>query len=131
MLKYTQSVASPQVVTAVDTIAAQHDAIRVTRGRKVLELRPQVAWDKGRALLHLVEALGLSDANDVLPIYIGDDRTDEDAFSVLQNWGVGILVSTVPKPTAATFTLADPQQVRNFVSVRWCLCWSSSSCIAS
>lgn len=54
----------------------------MTRGRKVLELRPKVDWDKGKALLHLVEALGLDGEGDVLPLYIGDDRTDEDAFRV-------------------------------------------------
>ncbi len=44
----------------------------------------QVDWDKGRALLHLLEVLGLQEQADVLPIYIGDDKTDEDAFKALQ-----------------------------------------------
>ncbi len=34
----------------------------------------QVEWDKGHALAHLLGALGLDGADDVLPIYIGDDR---------------------------------------------------------
>ena len=101
-----------QVKDAVHGIAARHADVHVTRGRKVLELRPRVAWDKGRALLHLLEALGLAGQPDVVPIYIGDDRTDEDAFEVLRGYGIGILVSTVAKATAATFSLSDPDQVR-------------------
>jgi trehalose 6-phosphate phosphatase len=43
-------------------------------------VRPRVAWDKGDALAHLLLALGLGDAASVHAVYIGDDRTDEDAF---------------------------------------------------
>lgn len=56
----------------------------------------QVDWDKGTALVHLLKALHLDDPHDVLAIYIGDDRTDEDAFRELAalNIGFGILVSS-------------------------------------
>lgn len=75
------SAASPSaVVGVVDAVSAAHPELRVTRGRKVLEVRPQVDWDKGTALAHLLEMLGLADPSQVYCIYIGDDRTDEDAF---------------------------------------------------
>lgn len=79
----------------------------------------QVNWDKGRALLHLLEVLGLQEQADVLPIYIGDDKTDEDAFKAIQgpNSGVGILVSTKAKPTAAAYTVRDPDEVAAFLKM--------------
>lgn len=43
-------------------------------------LHRQVDWDKGTALAHLLELLGLADPERVFSLYIGDDRTDEDAF---------------------------------------------------
>lgn len=33
-------------------------------------------------LMILIFFIGYADSNDVLPVYIGDDRTDEDAFKV-------------------------------------------------
>jgi trehalose-6-phosphatase len=55
----------------------------------------------------------LDDCSGVLPLYIGDDRTDEDAFSLFKErgCGCGILVSTVAKPTAAAYSLRDPSEV--------------------
>jgi trehalose 6-phosphate phosphatase len=53
----------------------------------------------------------------VFPIYIGDDRTDEDAFKVLRSrgQGAGILVSKFPKETSASFSLREPAEVRDFL----------------
>jgi len=48
-----------------------------------MEIRPNVNWDKGRALVYLLDTLGFDNLNNVLPVYLGDDRTDEDAFKVL------------------------------------------------
>ncbi|GER28022.1 haloacid dehalogenase-like hydrolase superfamily protein [Striga asiatica] len=83
----------------------------------VLEVRPVIDWDKGKAVKFLLESLGFSNRNDVLPIYIGDDRTDEDAFKVLRkkNRGYGVLVSAVPKESSASFSLKDTSEVQDFL----------------
>jgi trehalose 6-phosphate phosphatase len=45
-----------------------------------VQVRPRVDWDKGAALAHLLGMLGLANPAAVFALYIGDDRTDEDAF---------------------------------------------------
>jgi trehalose 6-phosphate phosphatase len=50
----------------------------------VFEVRPNLEWNKGKALEYLMEVLGIATAADVLPLYLGDDRTDEDAFHSLR-----------------------------------------------
>jgi trehalose 6-phosphate phosphatase len=74
-------------------------------------------WDKGKALEFLLESLGFGSSSDVLPVYIGDDRTDEDAFKVLKKrgQGVGILVTKCPKETSASYSLQDPGEVMEFL----------------
>ncbi|KAJ4800217.1 Trehalose 6-phosphate phosphatase [Rhynchospora pubera] len=105
------------VVQYVNNVAKVYPKLRVTHGRKVLEIRPLIDWDKGKAVEFLLESLGLTNSETVLPIYIGDDRTDEDAFKVLKkrNCGYGILVSSVPKETDAVFSLKDPSEVMAFL----------------
>ncbi|RDY01951.1 putative trehalose-phosphate phosphatase J, partial [Mucuna pruriens] len=78
----------------VRLVLNDYPQLRLTQGRKVLEIRPTIKWDKGKALEFLLESLGYENSNDVFPIYIGDDRTDEDAFKVLRSrgQGIGILV---------------------------------------
>ncbi|XP_020095015.1 probable trehalose-phosphate phosphatase 2 [Ananas comosus] len=107
----------------VNAFLKAYPRLRLTHGRKVLEVRPVIDWNKGKAVEFLLESLGLSDCDDVLPIYVGDDKTDEDAFKVLRerSHGFGILVSTVPKETDAFYTLRDPSEVMEFLKslVRW------------
>lgn len=113
-----------EVVTAVEEVVLQYEGLRITRGRKVLEVRPQINWDKGSALVHLLSMLGLEDKEgDVFCLYIGDDRTDEDAFRVLNERGLGggILVSSRVKETEGRWTLRDPREVAMFLQrlVAW------------
>lgn len=87
--------------------------LRVTTGRKVVELRPDIAWDKGKALDWIGERLGPAEVGPDLrlPIYIGDDLTDEDAFDAVRFTGVGIVVrhnEHGDRRSAATFRLECP-----------------------
>jgi trehalose 6-phosphate phosphatase len=103
-----------RVTQAVDTVAAGHHELRRINGKKVYELLPDIDWDKGKAVLWLLETLKL-ERGKVLPIYIGDDRTDEDAFSALEKRGVAILVSEQPQVTAASYWLHNPEEVEEFL----------------
>ncbi|PKA60495.1 putative trehalose-phosphate phosphatase 6 [Apostasia shenzhenica] len=96
----------------VKSMLKEYPKLKLTLGRKVLEIRPLIKWDKGKALEFLLESLGFADSSDVFPIYIGDDRTDEDAFKVLRDrgQGFGILVSKIPKETNASYSLHDPSE---------------------
>ncbi|OIW02390.1 hypothetical protein TanjilG_04983 [Lupinus angustifolius] len=107
----------------VRSVLKEYPKLRLSQGRKVLEIRPSIEWDKGKALEFLLESLGYDNSNNVFPIYIGDDRTDEDAFKVLRSrgQGIGILVSQIPKETNASYTLQDPSEVCQFLQrlVEW------------
>jgi trehalose-6-phosphatase len=61
-----------------------------------------------------LETLGLEGRN-VLPIFIGDDRTDEDGFCALEKRGIGILVSERPHETAASYCLNNSEEVERFL----------------
>jgi len=99
---------------AVDAVAARHRELRRIDGKKVYELLPAVDWDKGNAVIWLLEILR-RERGDLYPIYIGDDITDEDAFRALKQIGTGIVVSEKPQPTAATYSLKDPAEVERFL----------------
>jgi trehalose-phosphatase len=103
-----------KVAAAVDAVAARHRELRKIDGKKVYELLPDIDWSKGKAVLWLLETLELERGN-TLPIYIGDDRTDEDAFSALEKRGVGIVVSEHSQVTAANYCLTNPEEVERFL----------------
>ncbi|XP_051144038.1 probable trehalose-phosphate phosphatase J isoform X2 [Andrographis paniculata] len=112
-----------ELAKRVGLVLEGYPSLRLTQGRKVLEIRPTIKWDKGKALEFLLESLGYANCADVFPIYIGDDRTDEDAFKVLRErgQGFGILVSRTPKDTNASYSLQEPSEVMAFLRrlVEW------------
>jgi trehalose 6-phosphate phosphatase len=103
-----------RIERAVDEAVAAVPGLRKAHGKMLFELRPALDWDKGRALLWLLDALGL-DRPEVLPLYIGDDLTDEDAFRALAGRGIAILVSEEPRETAAEYRLRDTEEVREWL----------------
>jgi trehalose 6-phosphate phosphatase len=68
-------------------------------------------WDKGAALTALLNV----QPENVFPVYIGDDETDEDAFTVLRGRGIGIKVGDPLWPTAARGFLPDCPAVVDFL----------------
>lgn len=88
------------------------DAIRLTRGKKVFEIRPNVYWDKGKAVMWMIDALGIKKES---TIYMGDDRTDEDAFSALKEGGMTILVTGRVKRSNAKYFLKNVSEVKTFL----------------
>jgi trehalose-phosphatase len=92
------------------------ERLRKTGGKKVFELRPDIDWHKGKAVLWLLDRLGL-DRPEVVPMYIGDDVTDEDAFEALPSRnGIGILVADEPRPTLASYRLRNPAEAQELLT---------------
>lgn len=93
------------------------DKIKIKLGKKVFEIRPSVEWDKGKVVLWLLARwkFDLKD-KDIIPIYLGDDITDEDAFRVLKNKGIAIFVGKKPRNSYAQHYLKDTREVKDFLS---------------
>jgi len=84
--------------------------IRITEGKKVFEIRPAVKWNKGEIVKWV-----LKKNKKCLPICIGDDITDEDAFRALGEKGISILVAKRRRRTFAQYRLSSPRKVAGFL----------------
>jgi trehalose 6-phosphate phosphatase len=63
---------------------AEQEGFVVHWGRKVLEVRPPVALDKGLGLTALLQSAAAGDGAEIgAALYAGDDTTDIDAFNAL------------------------------------------------
>jgi trehalose-phosphatase len=92
-------------------VPEDHPDLVVVAGKMVWEVRPRVVWNKGTAIGWIRDRLGLAQA---LTFYLGDDRTDEDAFA-----RIGPFVTArvgPPQPTRAGYRIADTDEVAEFLS---------------
>ncbi len=102
----------PLVFDAVDKMLEKHEGHKKGEGKMVVEIKPDIDWHKGKAVLWIMEALGIDKDNNVIPVFIGDDVTDEDAFEAIKDKGLGILVENHGQDTAAAYSLKNVYQVR-------------------
>jgi len=106
--------AVPAVERAVREAVDDADAeLRVTSGKQIFEIRPDVDWDKGAAVEWLRDRL-VPDGEEWFAVYVGDDVTDEDAFRELEE-GRGIAVGR--EETEADHVIPDPEAARALA--RW------------
>jgi len=107
-----------EVFRQVTSPLVQDGKIRVSSGKKVWEVRPPVDWHKGKAVETIInEITNLLKCKQLLTIYMGDDTTDEDAFSVIhrpQGWG--IFVGGENPSSNADYFLNSTSEVEDFLS---------------
>src|SRR5690606_18943841 len=84
----------------ISRVVREHATVRLSSGKKVLEIRPTRDWHKGRALRWLHDRV-LGDGGRRIPLFAGDDLTDEDALREVAGDGIGIFVGTPTWHTAA------------------------------
>ncbi len=106
---------TPVVKDEVHSVASHYPELRLSEGRKVFDLGPKVEWHKGKAIRWILRVQGLA-SHTTLPLYIGDDVTDEGAFQELAGDGLTITVLGGPVDTHATHLLPDPPAVEEFLS---------------
>lgn len=110
--------AQPQDMWAIEEFLAAVRAyqrkgitLEVIHGTKVVEVRP-VGSNKGKA----VQFLLAGEHTNTLPIYIGDDLTDEEAFTALGERAVTVIVADPPRASAAQYYLQNTREVLQFLS---------------
>lgn len=95
------------------TVGTLSQSCKITKGKKVLEIRPDVEWDKGLAVIKLLEFIHF--IKNPLILYIGDDWTDEDAFKRLQNTQAITIRVGKKNKSHAKYYLKNPAEVKRLL----------------
>lgn len=93
-------------------VVGRFDGLTVRKGKEIYEVRPAMDWNKGSAVTKLADFLGGSR----VPLYVGDDETDEDAFEAAEgHGGVGVVVAEHDVNSKASYRLESTEGVREFL----------------
>jgi trehalose-phosphatase len=95
----------------------QGSRLKVFHGTKVVEVLPQVAWNKGECAQWIEARLQSSLPAPVLWLYLGDDWTDERAFEVLSGRALTIRVGDTVPASKATYRLRDVDEVHQLLAL--------------
>ena len=104
-----------EALTAARSVATEvmpSELFRLLGGHKFLEIGPKLAH-KGQTVDYLLDQYPWSGA---LPVYLGDDDKDEEAFGAIKSReGIAILVASEPHKTRADCRLESPQAARHWL----------------
>lgn len=95
------------------TLDALEPDLRLIHGKKVFEIQPRIAWDKGKAAAHLLKRWGVSNSC----LFAGDDVIDEPALQAVQACGgLGVRVGDASDDSVAHFRLPDVDAMKALVT---------------
>jgi trehalose-phosphatase len=113
--RYAESSEADEVLARARRAASEavsSDVFRLLGGHRFLEVAPTLA-DKGRSIEYLLEQDPWLDA---LPVYVGDDDKDEEAFEAVKaHNGITMLVAASRRVTRADGWLESPQSTRQWL----------------
>lgn len=96
--------------------ALRRKIIRLTAGKKVLEVRPNVSWGKGNALEFILKHAERKGRRRYVPVYIGDDTTDVPAFrAARRRGGFGVYVGRRGRPRGVLCAVASPGRLKDWL----------------
>ena len=91
--------------------------VRLAKGKKIVEIRPYLKWNKGHAVNWIRRALkAKGSGQDYFTVYMGDDITDEDAFKALRSAGLAVKIGS-KAGSRASETLADTGKAGRFLAL--------------
>ena len=104
---------SPKLLTIIHSAIRNNSRVRLTKGKKVWEIRPNIDWHKGKAVRFILSLLPTPYS--LLPVFIGDDTTDEDAFKALRS-GITIRICKSNK-SSARYYLKNQSEILRFLKI--------------
>lgn len=120
--RHVEEIEVPEVESVVKRVVsgpATGGIFMITPGKEVYDVKPAASWDKGKAIRLLMKRFGKGGRQSgLLPIYLGDDLTDEDGFQVIEKYGEGITVhiGESQDKSAARYYLRSPDEVYLFIN---------------
>lgn len=112
MLAESKVIQARETVYAIISSYLKSREIMIRQGKKVWEIRPFTDWNKGKMILWTLARFTARFSGAILPLYFGDDETDEDAFRVLREKGMTVRITENPEESScAQYYLKSTDEV--------------------
>jgi trehalose-phosphatase len=113
--RHVASIKENDLKEKIRKLVSHYDKLAIREGKKVIEIGPNLNWNKGTAIKKLCEVLEIN-FTEIVPIFVGDDLTDEDGYKEVRGKGISIKVTyEEPGITEADYWLNDPAEVEKFI----------------